>query len=101
MSGDIKVKCPACRAETAADGRFCGECGASLRVACPTCAHANPAGQKFCGECGTALATAPPAPASPALGREPQPVAFREAAPSTYTPKHLAEKILTSKSALE
>ncbi|PYN26525.1 MAG: guanylate cyclase, partial [Candidatus Rokuibacteriota bacterium] len=101
MSGDIKVKCPACRAETAADSKFCGECGASLRAACPACAHANPAGQKFCGECGTALATAPPAPASPALGREPQPVAFREAAPSTYTPKHLAEKILTSKSALE
>jgi len=101
MSSDTKVKCPACRAETAADSKFCGECGVSLRVACPTCAHPNPAGQKFCSECGTALAAAPPASASPAPGREPQPVAFREAAPSTYTPKHLAEKILTSKGALE
>src|SRR5438093_3373915 len=101
MSSDTKVKCPACRAETAADSKFCGECGVSLRVACPTCAHPNPAGQKFCSECGTALAAAPPASASPAPGREPQPVAFREAAPSAYTPKHLAEKILTSKGALE
>src|SRR3989454_1537324 len=101
MRSDTKVKCPSCRAETAAATKFGGECGARLRVAGPACAHANPAGQKFCGECGTALATAPPAPASPAPGRGPQAVAFREAAPSTYTPKHLAEKILTSKGALE
>ena len=46
-----------------------------------------PAGAKFCSECGqpTAIATA----------------AHRFASPQTYTPKHLAERILLSKEALE
>jgi class 3 adenylate cyclase/tetratricopeptide (TPR) repeat protein len=51
---------------------------------CPRCQALNPAGQKFCGECGAALT---PSSASPA--------------PKTYTPRHLAEKILTSRTALE
>src|SRR5262249_39052507 len=42
---------------------------------------------KFCGDCGKPLAEA---------AKEPTP---RE--PRSYTPKHLAEKILTSRSALE
>jgi class 3 adenylate cyclase len=47
------------------------------------------AGVKFCGGCGASLG-ASPAAAGP-----------RFAAPETYTPSHLAEKILTSKAALE
>ncbi len=54
---------------------------------CPRCQHENPSGQKFCGECGTALTGAAP------------PRQF--GTPESYTPKHLAEKILTSRSALE
>jgi class 3 adenylate cyclase/tetratricopeptide (TPR) repeat protein len=46
----------------------------------------NPPGQKFCGECGTGLAPDAGAPS---------------ASPESYTPKHLAEKILTTKAALE
>ena len=107
--------CPACHAENVLQNKFCGECGARLPVACAACGHANPAGQKFCGECGAPLA-APPAPARPAATAEAPPVipapaapspsaspgaAFREAAPATYTPKHLAEKILTNRSAVE
>ena len=67
--------------------KFCGNCGAPLAAACPACHHPNLPGQKFCGECGTALAgvAAPP----------------KFGAPETYTPRHLAEKILTSKTALE
>ena len=67
--------------------KFCGECGARLETACPACGAANPPGNKFCGQCGAALV---PAIAS-----------TKFASPETYTPKHLAEKILTSKSALE
>jgi hypothetical protein len=58
---------------------MCGACGTEL-----------PAGAKFCKECGQAVNTITPATA----GRV-------GAAPESYTPKHLAEKILTSKSALE
>src|SRR6266542_1467938 len=54
---------------------------------CPRCQHENPAGVKFCGQCGAALVQAPSA--------------TKFTSPETYTPKHLAEKILTSKSALE
>src|SRR5262245_30716410 len=53
-------------------------------MSCPSCGHENPAGARFCNACGASLA-APEA--SPGRG--------------AYTPRHLAEKILTSRSALE
>src|SRR6266536_5400636 len=53
---------------------------------CPRCQQENPAGMKFCGECAAPLTK----PAGPAF-----------ISPESYTPKHLAEKILTSRSALE
>jgi len=109
------MRCPSCQAENAAKQKFCGECGARLPAACPVCGHLNSPTQKFCGECGAKLvapaqaaAAAPPPVPAPTAEKEtavpssPGPsAAFREAAPVTYTPKHLAEKILTSKSAME
>ena len=60
---------------------------------CPECGHENASSQKFCGECGSAIAPdATPAAAAPAA---------RFGSPQAYTPKHLAERILTSKTALE
>ena len=50
---------------------------------CGQCGHDALEGAKFCPECGT------PAAASP-----------RSPSPDTYTPKHLAERILTSGAAL-
>src|SRR5262249_52907057 len=80
--------CPQCRFDNRANVSFCEECGARLDVACPSCGAAVPPGRKFCGTCGKPLtAQAEPAP--------------RFASPESYTPKHLAEKILTSKAALE
>jgi predicted ATPase/class 3 adenylate cyclase len=76
------MQCPRCQYENPAGRKFCGECGGSLASTCPSCGAANPPAQKFCGACGTALGARP-------------------AAPDTYTPKHLAEKILNSKAALE
>src|SRR4029453_4569747 len=83
------MTCPRCGTANSARRRFCAECGSPLALACPSCGFSNEPGVKFCGGCGTALATPQPA-------AEP-----RFASPETYTPKHLAEKILTSKSALE
>ena len=74
---------------------------------CPACRHENSDGQKFCGECGARLtpatlgattAATPPPPAPPS---RPPAASDRFASPAAYTPKHLAEKILTSKGALE
>jgi class 3 adenylate cyclase/tetratricopeptide (TPR) repeat protein len=80
------MKCPRCQAENDAGARFCEDCGARLEAACPSCGIPVTPGKKFCRSCGAALTTAP---------------AGRFASPESYTPKHLAEKILTSKGALE
>src|SRR5438552_4696009 len=79
---------PIGQAPNAGGARFCGECGASLTrdATCSGCGHLNPPGQKFCNGCGQPLGASAPA-------------ATRD--PSAYTPKHLAEKILTSRAALE
>src|ERR1044071_696979 len=53
---------------------------------CPRCQAANPGWARFCWSCGGQLA-------DPAAEQIPAPVA--------YTPEHLAERILTSKAALE
>src|SRR5262245_54903353 len=79
------MTCPRCQHENPPGQKFCGECGARLAAACPACGTPSPPGQKFCGECGTALAPSPGKPASPA----------------SYTPRHLADRILTSRAALE
>ena len=52
------------------------------------CGFENAAGMKFCGECGKPLSGASK-PGRPTPD------------PRSYTPKHLADKILTSRSALE
>ena len=80
------MTCPRCHAENPAGMRFCGQCASLLEAACASCGAANPPGNKFCGTCATPL------------GASAQP---RFASPNAYTPKHLAEKILTSKAALE
>src|SRR3989454_3076575 len=85
-----------------------------LGVQCPRCRHANPAGVKFCGECGAPLtgaapphpavalpASVPAAPQTPAASQVLTTLESKYATPQTYTPKHLAEKILTTKSAIE
>ena len=82
------MRCPQCQAENREGRRFCAECGVSLNLACPSCKFSNEAGEKFCGGCGQPLTS-------------PQQVATKFSSPEVYTPKHLAEKILTSKSALE
>ena len=68
--------------------RFCGRCGAALAAQCPHCGAEAPPDFRFCGHCGKSLQETPE-PAAPAPG------------PAVYTPKHLADKILRSRSALE
>ena len=80
------MKCPRCQAEHPVGTRFCGRCAAPLASVCPSCGVSNPPENKFCGQCAAPLDT----PAQP-----------RFAAPESYIPKHLAEKILTSRAALE
>jgi class 3 adenylate cyclase/predicted ATPase len=82
------MKCLRCQQENPPQAKFCLECGAPLALKCSACGTELPAGAKFCPECGQSV-NAQPAKAT------------RFTSPEAYTPKHLAEKILTSKSALE
>jgi class 3 adenylate cyclase/tetratricopeptide (TPR) repeat protein len=79
------MTCPRCKVETDEGARFCEECGAQLETVCPGCGAPVTPGKKFCRSCGTSLTAE----------------SSRFESPSSYTPKHLAEKILTSKTALE
>jgi class 3 adenylate cyclase len=80
------MRCPQCGFENRDGVRFCEECGGKLEVTCSACGAAIPPGRKFCGNCGQSLSTQTTA---------------RFQSPGSYTPKHLAEKILISKAALE
>jgi class 3 adenylate cyclase/tetratricopeptide (TPR) repeat protein len=80
------MNCLRCQAENPAGTRICGQCAAPLASICPSCGATNVHENKFCGQCAAPLDK----PAPP-----------RFAAPESYTPKYLAERILTSKTALE
>ncbi len=84
------MQCPRCRAENRGARRFCGECGLSFSPStCPACGFLNEGSEKFCGGCGRSV-TSPTASADPKFQ-----------SPEAYTPKHLAERIIGSRSALE
>ncbi|MBI3918339.1 MAG: AAA family ATPase [Betaproteobacteria bacterium] len=76
------MKCPRCQHENPPAAKFCVECGAALARNCTRCGAAMPPAAKFCPECAHPAGTAPATPAS-------------------YTPRHLAQRILDSRSALE
>jgi class 3 adenylate cyclase len=94
------VRCAACGHENRDSAKFCGGCAASLAAepVCSSCGAENLAGQKFCDECGAELQGAGfrAQGSGPALGPR-----TLNPDPRSYTPKHLADKILQSKSALE
>jgi class 3 adenylate cyclase/tetratricopeptide (TPR) repeat protein len=96
------MDCPSCGHENRPGAAFCGECGASLpqEVACPGCGTTNPANQRFCDKCGESLADGGGSPASPEAAGSPTGVATA-ADPRSYTPPHLAEKILRERPSLE
>ena len=80
------MQCPRCQHENPQHAKFCLECGARLALTCAKCRAELPGSAKFCLECGEPVA---------------QQVRASFSSPASYTPKHLAERILTSKAALE
>jgi len=82
------MKCPRCQQDNPTHARFCLGCGTPLTLACGSCGAELPGGARFCLQCGQAVTAGTAARVG-------------SPAPDTYTPKHLAEKILTSKAALE
>src|SRR5688572_27758643 len=81
------MKCPLCQELNAPGAKLCRGCMSPLGKACPSCGTLNLPTQKFCGECGLSLDRGAPA--------------AKFASPGNYTPRHLAERILTSRGSLE
>ena len=81
------MQCPRCQQANPPEAKFCLECATPLALRCANCGTPLPAAAKFCFECATPVS----APGSPP----------RFISPEVYTPKHLAERIINSKAALE
>src|SRR6266699_6240140 len=80
------MTCPRCQHSSPPGARFCEECATPLARTCSNCGAPLSATAKFCHACAHPVAGGAGTPSR---------------SPDSYTPKHLAEKILTSKAALE
>src|SRR5258708_8095572 len=94
------MQCPRCQTQNRPGAQFCRSCGARFDAVCPKCHARVEPNSRFCDACGADLAAAQ-ATAAPPGGPAPAAPPAQFGAPGAYTPKHLAEKILTSRSALE
>jgi class 3 adenylate cyclase len=83
------MQCPKCQFENRKGAKFCKDCGANLEVACSECGIVYELGSKFCVECGFDLRKSSELPK------------FEYSRPDSYTPKFLADKILTTRSSIE
>jgi len=83
------MRCPKCRHENSTASKFCSECGGRLAPSCAGCGAELAPDAKFCSQCGRATEDRPTG-TSDHFG-----------SPEAYTPRHLAQRILSSKSALE
>jgi class 3 adenylate cyclase/tetratricopeptide (TPR) repeat protein len=81
------MKCQQCQHENSAKAKFCEECAAPLPRTCDNCGSQVSLTAKYCPQCGHPLSPVRDDP--------------RFASPKNYTPQHLADKILTSRTALE
>jgi len=82
------MQCLHCHADNQPHSKFCADCGAALAPACRRCGSPLPPTARFCPEC------AEPTGAPPAEGS-------RFASPYAYTPRHLADRMLSVRESLE
>lgn len=88
------MNCSNCQHPNPENAKFCNNCGQPLASGCSSCGAENPAGAKFCNQCGNNLLATETPSSQP-------PKSAETASPRDYTPKHLADKILNSRSAME
>jgi class 3 adenylate cyclase len=83
------MKCPKCQIENPKENNFCRKCGTKLVASCPQCGTDVLQDDQFCGKCGHHLKEA----------EEPPHIDYQK--PQSYTPKFLADKILTTRGSIE
>src|SRR5215470_5427758 len=77
------MTCPRCRQDSPEHATFCSGCGIRLVPSCARCGTELPASTRFCLQCGHPVGAVP------------------RSSPASYTPNHLAEKILGAGTSLE
>jgi len=80
------MTCPRCQHSSPPGARFCEECATPLARTCSNCGAPLSATAKFCHACAHPVVTG---------------ISGQSRSPESYIPKHLAEKILISRSAIE
>ena len=83
------MKCARCQSDNPVEADFCIECGALIEFHCPKCGAITPVTGKFCKKCGADLRESRPSSA------------IDYSQPLSYTPKHLADKILADRTTIE
>ncbi|NIS59708.1 MAG: AAA family ATPase, partial [Proteobacteria bacterium] len=83
------MKCSQCGFDNKPNKQFCTECGAKLILKCSQCGSEIEEKERFCGACGTDLRAS----------KEVTPIDYSK--PQSYTPRFLADKILTTRSSIE
>jgi class 3 adenylate cyclase/tetratricopeptide (TPR) repeat protein len=83
------MKCSKCQIENPKENNFCRKCGTKLVASCPQCGADVLQDDQFCGKCGHHLKEAD----------EPPHIDYQR--PQSYTPKFLADKILTTRGSIE
>ncbi len=94
----VAVACSACGRKGPTNAVVCAACGVALPRPCRRCGHPNAPDGNFCGHCGAQLQESGIGDRGRArlTSSEPQTLG-----PRSYTPNHLTEKILSSRSAIE
>src|SRR5262245_60837793 len=87
-TGASLMHCPRCQAENPERAKYCLACAAPLGARCAACGAELPPNARFCVECAQPVDGASPAPP-------------HAVAPVAHVPKHLADRILTSREALQ
>jgi len=83
------MQCSACKFENREGAKFCKMCGKKLDLKCPSCGYPRLPENLFCDECGYEFQAA---------GKQ---LPVDQASPKIYTPKYLADKILTTRGYIE
>src|SRR5438876_5183922 len=88
------MQCASCGSDNPEGAKFCIECAAPLRKRCPSCGAENLPRAKFCAECAAPLTRQ-----SRVQGLESR--VQTSPSPASYTPPHLAERVLAEQAAME
>ena len=92
------MECPQCQRSNESDARFCEDCGSKLSASCRSCGRELKSAARFCPGCGESVVARAAEAVQAAADR---PAARQAPTSRSGIAKHLADRILVTRSALE